>query len=242
LVEHLTRSESVISKQTRLMQYGAAVLFPSLLSACNLEVNVNLTDSEGEKSDRVTIVASEAAPAPTVAPVAPAGPIAPTPGSSTEPMAPRAPDAPWVRPRPNPPTEPVLADVDVAIRDALWRPERYPTPAASPPNSEDVCRAPMFTPFTEAPSIRNRGDVLEAMVEAYPPELHEMGVGGTAYLYFCVDNDGRVMNVLLDKSSGNPALDEAALEVADIYRFTSAKKQGVDVPVWVSFPVTFQIR
>jgi TonB family protein len=43
-------------------------------------------------------------------------------------------------------------------------------------------------------------------------------------------------------SSGHRALDEAALAVADVYRFEPALNRDQPRPVWVSFPVTFQVR
>ena len=36
-------------------------------------------------------------------------------------------------------------------------------------------------------------------------------------------------------------LDEAALKVANLYRFSPAINRDTKVPVWVSFPVTFQV-
>ena len=38
------------------------------------------------------------------------------------------------------------------------------------------------------------------------------------------------------------ALDDAALKVATIYRFSPALNRDKKVPVWVSFPITFQVR
>ena len=35
---------------------------------------------------------------------------------------------------------------------------------------------------------------------------------------------------------------DAALAVADVYRFSAALNRDKKVPVWVSFPITFQVR
>ena len=101
---------------------------------------------------------------------------------------------------------------------------------------------PQFTPFTVAPSILNRSEVVEAMVREYPPLLREAGIGGTVRLYFFIDEDGRVQDVRVDKSSGHSAIDQAASAVAEVYEFTPAMNQDVNTPVWVSFPITFQAR
>jgi hypothetical protein len=37
-------------------------------------------------------------------------------------------------------------------------------------------------------------------------------------------------------------MDDAALAVSEIYRFTPAMNRDKKVPVWVSFPITFQVR
>jgi TonB family protein len=46
----------------------------------------------------------------------------------------------------------------------------------------------------------------------------------------------------IDQSSGHQALDDAAMSVAEIYQFSPALNRDKKVPVWVSFPITFQVR
>lgn len=106
----------------------------------------------------------------------------------------------------------------------------------------DIRTAPTFTPFTEAPSIRNREEVISAMARSYPPLLRDAGIGGTVRVWFFINDQGIVEQVRLDESSGHEALDEAALNVAGVYAFEPAKNDGKDVPVWVTFPITFQVR
>jgi len=52
-------------------------------------------------------------------------------------------------------------------------------------------------------------------------------IGGMALLFF---------------GPSTRALDAAALAVADVYRFSAALNRDKVVPVWVSFPITFQVR
>ena len=101
---------------------------------------------------------------------------------------------------------------------------------------------PTFTPFTAAPSITNGEEVVGAMQEAYPPLLREAGIGGRVLVYFFIEADGEVTEVRINESSGHPALDDAALRVADVYHFTPALNHEERVPVWVTFPITFQVR
>ena len=101
---------------------------------------------------------------------------------------------------------------------------------------------PSFTPFTTAPSIENRMEVVQAMAREYPPLLREAGVGGTVRVYFFINAEGEVERTRLDQSSGHEALDQAALRVAGVYRFEPALNGDEPVPVWVSFPISFQTR
>jgi TonB family protein len=117
--------------------------------------------------------------------------------------------------------------------------ERLPPP---PEVKGDLSDAPTFTPFTVAPSIVNRREVVEAMEREYPPLLRGAGIGGTVRVYFFIDAEGEVQKSLIDHSSGHQALDEAARRVAGVYRFTPALNRDRPVPVWVSFPITFQVR
>lgn len=103
-------------------------------------------------------------------------------------------------------------------------------------------RTPVFTPYTVAPAILNRTDVQKALERNYPARLKDAGIGGTVKVYFYIDAKGKVVNHRIDKSSGHAALDEAALRVADIMRFTPALNRDKKVPVWVSFPITFQVK
>jgi TonB family protein len=134
---------------------------------------------------------------------------------------------------------------DAPVSDALWRPWEYEGPAPLLPRLKrepDLRAAPTFTPFTKAPSIVNRSEVVRAMEDAYPPLLRDAGIGGTARIYFFIEDDGTVGRTVVDESSGHPALDQAAMAVADVYRFTPALNREEPVPVWVSFPITFQVR
>ncbi|MDA0328455.1 MAG: TonB family protein [Gemmatimonadetes bacterium] len=145
------------------------------------------------------------------------------------------------------PATPVMAaaDIDEDITIAPTTFEENPVEDLPPPPEDpgnDLSAAPTFTPFTVAPTIQNRTEVVRAMEREYPPLLRDAGIGGTARVYFFIDENGRVQDYRIDQSSGHQALDAAALAVADVYRFTAALNRDKKVPVWVSFAITFQVR
>lgn len=105
----------------------------------------------------------------------------------------------------------------------------------------ETSAGPTFTPFTVAPSIVNREEVVAAMEKQYPPLLREAGIGGTVRVYFFINEEGTVEDTRIQESSGHEALDQAALNVAATYRFAPALNRDEPVPVWVVFPITFQV-
>ncbi len=124
--------------------------------------------------------------------------------------------------------------------------EDNPVEELPPPPEEvaraDISSAPTFTPYTVRPDIKNRAEVARALEEAYPAALKEKGIGGTAQVWFFIEETGRVGKAQVNETSGHPSLDEAALEVAGIIEFTPALNRDKEVPVWISLPITFATR
>ena len=145
------------------------------------------------------------------------------------------------------PATPVVAtaDIDEDITIAPTTFDENPVEDLPPPPEEqatDLSAAPTFTPMTVRPEILNRTEVMRAMEREYPPLLRDAGIGGTVIVYFFIDEQGVVQNTRVFESSGHQALDEAALKVADVYRFSPALNRDKRVPVWVQFGITFQVR
>jgi TonB family protein len=115
-------------------------------------------------------------------------------------------------------------------------------PQRAPPAGYDaasIADAPTFTPYTVRPDITNRTEVARSLEEAYPRELRDEGIGGTANIWVFIDETGSVQRTVLDETY---LLDEAALEVAEILEFTPALNRDKPVPVWISLPITFTTR
>jgi protein TonB len=105
-----------------------------------------------------------------------------------------------------------------------------------------IGETPSFTPFTVAPQLKNRDDVGRALEREYPPLLRDAGVGGKVEVWVRISDQGQVEDVQIHQSSGHPALDEAAIKVGQVMQFTPAMNRDKQVPVWVSIPITFQVR
>ena len=106
----------------------------------------------------------------------------------------------------------------------------------------DLSAAPVFTPMTLRPEIRNRSEVQAALVREYPALLRDAGIGGRVLVWFFISEDGVVLDTRVSESSGHLPLDEAALQVADVFRFSPALNREQIVQVWIQLPITFQVQ
>lgn len=121
-------------------------------------------------------------------------------------------------------------------------PTRLPYPPAPPRDLDDLAREPTFTPMTVRPELQNAADVQRALITSYPPVLRDAGISGTPVVWFFLDDTGRVQRTQLSRSSGYPALDQAALNVAAQMRFSAALNRDRAVPVWIEIPIRFTAR
>ena len=146
------------------------------------------------------------------------------------------------------PATPVIGDasIDEDITIAATTFEATPVENLPPPpagaTSEDISRAPMFTPYTVKPTLRNSSEVSRALQRNYPPLLRDAGIGGTTTMWFFIDENGRVVRTQVNNSSGYDQLDEAAQKVAEIMQFSPALNRDKKVPVWVQIPITFSSK
>ena len=146
------------------------------------------------------------------------------------------------------PATPVMAlreiDTDITIAPTTFADNPVEVLAPPPTNdgAVDVSSAPVFTPMTVHPEIKNRREVQAALMREYPPLLRNAGIGGQVVVWFFISEEGQVLDRRVARSSGHIQLDEAALQVADVFRFSPALNREKVVQVWIQLPITFRVQ
>jgi TonB family protein len=105
--------------------------------------------------------------------------------------------------------------------------------------AREITPDPSFTPFDVAPQVQNRGEVAAAIRLEYPRALRDAVVSGRTIVWMQVDAAGVVRDVRINESSGRRELDQAALRIARVFRFSPAMSGGEPVPVWITIPIQF---
>ena len=108
--------------------------------------------------------------------------------------------------------------------------------------AENIEAAPVFTPYTVKPELKNRESVQRALVRNYPPLLRDAGIGGTSLVWILIDESGNTIRAQVKEGSGHEALDQAALKIADIMQFTPALNRDQKVKVWIQLPIVFKTQ
>ncbi len=143
------------------------------------------------------------------------------------------------------PATPVMAtadiDDDITIAPTTFADNPIEDLPPPPTWGGDITAAPVFTPMTVRPEIRNRREVQAALMSEYPLILQETGIGGTVVMWFFITEEGIVQDKRVSQSSGQLQFDEAALKVADVFRFTPALNRDQRVQDWIEVPITFQV-
>ncbi len=93
---------------------------------------------------------------------------------------------------------------------------------------------------TVRPRLLNREELNRALLREYPARLKDRGIGGTTSLQIFIDVEGIVRNQLVSKSSGNRELDNAALKVVRVARFSPANNGEERVAVWIEIDIAFR--
>jgi len=141
-----------------------------------------------------------------------------------------------------PTTDPVPPDTQVKpyeIGDELLPGEPGPPSPDGVPGGEAEPGAPAG-PIDETPVFWKMKPI-ETRPPIYPPRCLRMGIEGTVRVRVLVGEDGRPQEVTIGKSSGETALDEAAMEAVRYWRFEAAKRNGVPVRAWAVVPIEFKL-
>ena len=110
-----------------------------------------------------------------------------------------------------------------------------------PPNRTDPSVRPSFIPYTQAPELKNREEVLSFLKNTYPSMLRQAGIGGKVLLWLFIDEGGEVQRTVLAESSGHEALDEAAKKVAERMLFRPAMNRDKKTAVWLAQSIDFEV-
>jgi TonB family protein len=136
-------------------------------------------------------------------------------------------------------------DEDITIAETTLESNQQlnlPAPPTKAADTENLALVPQWTPFDVKPRVLNHAAVVQSVERSYPSILRDAGIGGTVEVWFFLDVDGTILNTQLKQSSGQAGLDEAAMKVADIVKFSPARNRDRPVQVWVSQWITFHAR
>ncbi len=133
-------------------------------------------------------------------------------------------------------------DITIALTTFAENPvEALPPPPTNDGGGSDISANPVFTPMTVHPEIKNRREVQLALMREYPTFLRDAGIGGEVVVWFFISEEGLVLDRRVSQSSGHIQLDQAALEVADVFRFSPALNLENVVQVWIQLPISFLV-
>lgn len=146
------------------------------------------------------------------------------------------------------PATPTVATVEVS-EDLTIAPTTFEAnPAASlgppPPaaGATDPSERPRFIPYDTPPRLQNGDEIRRLLAREYPKALREAGIGGTVLVWLYVDLSGTVARTLVKETSGSTLLDAAAERIAGRMRFVPARNRDKPTAVWVSQPISFELR
>jgi protein TonB len=137
-----------------------------------------------------------------------------------------------------PTTDPVPPDTQVKqyeIGDELLPGDPGPP---MPPDAEPLYAE--AAPVEETPVVWNL-KLIEMTPPIYPPRCLRMGIEGLVRIRVLVGENGRPQEVTIGKSSGESALDNAAIDAVRDWRFEPARRNGVPVRAWAIVPVEFKL-
>lgn len=167
--------------------------------------------------------------------------VVPTP-SSVDRRPARPVDVPAVVPRIEQPAAPVLQFAEVSSGVAVDTQEIAGTAVNAPASavttqtaSVNVTPAPLLPPRYDAAYLNNPPPV-------YPAAARRRGDQGRVQLRVLVSKSGLAERVNLHQSSGSAALDQAAREAVERWRFVPARRGHETLSDWVIVPVVFSLN
>ena len=116
------------------------------------------------------------------------------------------------------------------------------TPAATAADSGAEAGEKLAMASTRA-ELAGHSDVayLHNPKPAYPPMARKLGIEGTVMLRILVSAEGAPAQSRIITSSGTEALDAAALEAVQRWRFVAARDGRIAIAHWVDVPISFKL-
>lgn len=84
--------------------------------------------------------------------------------------------------------------------------------------------------------------ILSAPAPVYPESARQSGASGTVLVGLAINEAGTVSDAWVESSSGNDALDRAAVQAVLSWQFIPARQNGLPVPIHTRVPVIFGLR
>lgn len=173
------------------------------------------------------LVAPEPEPAPP-----PPKPVPPPPKPEPKPQPkPEPKPVPKPTPKPEPAREATPEPVAQQVPSVPTQPAPVVQQAAPAPEAP----APITPPRTDAAHLNNPAP-------QYPALSRRLGEQGRVLVDVYILPDGSVGEIKLNRSSGFPRLDNAALQAVKTWKYVPAKRGDKPIPFWYVQPVSFVLN
>jgi len=117
--------------------------------------------------------------------------------------------------------------------------EEIPSPVSSERETLTSDTIPNVVPFTQ---LTQRPTILRQINPSYPEDARRAGREGTVFISVLIDEQGKVLQTKLLKSSGTASLDSTVMSAARQFLFSPAEKNGKKVKVWMTLPFVFRLK
>lgn len=170
--------------------------------------------------------------------------VAPEPEPAPPPPQPKPQPKPQPEPKPAPkPTPKPTPKPEPAREEAPEPPVTQTAPSVPTPPAPAVQQAapapeapaPVTPPRTDAAHLNNPAP-------QYPALSRRLGEQGRVMLDVYILPDGSVGEIKLNKSSGFPRLDNAALQAVKAWKYVPAKRGNKPIAFWYVQPVSFVLN
>ena len=113
---------------------------------------------------------------------------------------------------------------------------------AGVPERNFAAPEPATAGATALPPTHSSAAYLRSPAPSYPLASRRAGEQGTVTLRVRVSPEGLATRVAVERSSGSPHLDAAALEAVKAWRFTPARRGTEAIESWMLVPIVFRLE